>query len=68
MALSTLLFGDGPADTGWTFYAPYSVKTGTNVTMSVLAAFDRTHRLNQQVRVFGLVNGRKTQSRSKSWH
>ncbi len=39
MALSTLLFGDGPADTGWTFYAPYSVKTGTNVTMSVLAAF-----------------------------
>jgi len=38
-ALSTLLFGDGPADTGWTFYAPYSVKTGTNVTMSVLAAF-----------------------------
>ena len=39
MALSTLVFGDGPADTGWTFYAPYSVKTGTNVTMSVLAAF-----------------------------
>jgi len=39
MALSTLLWGDGPADTGWTFYAPYSVKTGTNVTMAVLAAF-----------------------------
>lgn len=39
MALSTLVFGDGPADTGWTFYAPYSVKTGTNVSMSVLAAF-----------------------------
>lgn len=39
MALSTLVFGDGPADTGWTFYVPYSVKTGTNVTMSVLAAF-----------------------------
>lgn len=38
-ALSTLLFGDGPADTGWTFYAPYSVKTGTNVSMAVLAAF-----------------------------
>jgi cytochrome c oxidase subunit I len=31
--------GEGPADTGWTFYAPYSVKTGTNVTMAVLAAF-----------------------------
>lgn len=38
-ALSTLIFGDGPADTGWTFYAPYSVKTGTNVSLSVLAAF-----------------------------
>ncbi len=39
MALSTLLLGDGPPDTGWTFYAPYSVKTGTNVIMAVLAAF-----------------------------
>jgi len=39
LALSTLLYGDGPADTGWTFYAPYSVRTGTNVTVAVLAAF-----------------------------
>ncbi|PKP53028.1 MAG: cytochrome c oxidase subunit I [Bacteroidetes bacterium HGW-Bacteroidetes-1] len=39
MALSTLVYGDGPADTGWTFYAPYSVRTGTNVSMAVLAAF-----------------------------
>ncbi len=39
MALSTLLYGEGPADTGWTFYAPYSIKTGTNVTMAVMAAF-----------------------------
>lgn len=39
LALGTLMYGDGPADTGWTFYAPYSVKTGTNVTMAVLAAF-----------------------------
>jgi cytochrome c oxidase subunit I len=38
-ALSTLLVGHGPADTGWTFYAPYSVRTGTNVTLAVLAAF-----------------------------
>lgn len=38
-ALSTLVFGNGPADTGWTFYAPYSVRTGTNVTLAVLAAF-----------------------------
>ena len=39
MALSTLILGDGPPDTGWTFYAPYSVKTGTNVIMAVMAAF-----------------------------
>jgi len=39
LALGTLFFGDGPPDTGWTFYAPYSVKTGTNVTLAVLAAF-----------------------------
>src|SRR5210317_655586 len=38
-ALATLMYGEGGADTGWTFYAPYSVKTGTNVTMAVLAAF-----------------------------
>lgn len=39
MALSTLVVGEGPADTGWTFYAPYSVKTGTNVIVAVMAAF-----------------------------
>lgn len=39
LALSTLVVGDGPADTGWTFYAPYSVRTGTNVSMAVFAAF-----------------------------
>ena len=39
LALLTLVVGKGPADTGWTFYAPYSVRTGTNVTMAVLAAF-----------------------------
>lgn len=38
-ALMTLVVGDGPADTGWTFYAPYSVQTETNVTLAVLAAF-----------------------------
>ncbi len=38
-ALLTLVVGEGPADTGWTFYAPYSVRTGTNVTLAVLAAF-----------------------------
>lgn len=39
MALSTLMFGNGPADTGWTFYAPYSVTSETNVSMLLLAAF-----------------------------
>lgn len=39
LALLTLVVGEGPADTGWTFYAPYSVKTGTNVSIAVLAAF-----------------------------
>lgn len=39
LALLTLVVGKGPADTGWTFYAPYSVRTGTNVTIAVLAAF-----------------------------
>jgi len=39
LALLTLLVGEGPADTGWTFYAPYSVRTGTNVSIAVLAAF-----------------------------
>ncbi len=39
MALSTLLWGNGSADTGWTFYAPYSVTSDTNVSMLLLAAF-----------------------------
>ncbi len=39
MALGTLMFGNGPADTGWTFYAPYSVTSDTNVSMLLLAAF-----------------------------
>ena len=39
LALMTLLVGHGPADTGWTFYVPYSTRTGTNVTLAVFAAF-----------------------------
>lgn len=31
--------GDGPPDTGWTFYAPYSLNTNTNVVLSVFGAF-----------------------------
>lgn len=31
--------GDGPPDTGWTFYAPYSLRTNTNVVLTVFGAF-----------------------------
>jgi cytochrome c oxidase subunit 1 len=33
------LFSGGPADTGWTFYVPFSVSTSTNVSPTLLAAF-----------------------------
>jgi cytochrome c oxidase subunit 1 len=39
MVLASLLFSGGPIDTGWTFYVPYSIRTASNVSMAVLAAF-----------------------------
>jgi cytochrome c oxidase subunit I len=39
IAITSLFTGGGPPDTGWSFYVPYSVKTGTNVTLAVLGAF-----------------------------
>ncbi|MBN2012052.1 cytochrome c oxidase subunit I [candidate division KSB1 bacterium] len=39
LALYSLISGAAPADTGWTFYAPYSIRTGTNVSLTVFAAF-----------------------------
>lgn len=33
------LFAEGPPDTGWTFYVPFSVSTDTNVGLTVTAAF-----------------------------
>jgi len=39
LAVLSLFTGNGPADTGWTFYAPYSLRTGTNVSLAVFAAF-----------------------------
>lgn len=39
IAVVALFAGNGPPDTGWTFYAPYSLRSGTNVTLAVLAAF-----------------------------
>ncbi len=31
--------GDGPPDTGWTFYVPYSAESSTNVVFALTAAF-----------------------------
>ncbi len=39
VALGSLFIGPGFADTGWTFYAPYSVKTDTNVIFALTAAY-----------------------------
>ncbi|GAB4295379.1 MAG: cytochrome c oxidase subunit I [Ignavibacteriaceae bacterium] len=39
MAILSILLPGGPADTGWTFYIPYSVRTGTNVMFTLSAAF-----------------------------
>jgi cytochrome c oxidase subunit 1 len=39
LAVAALFTGGGPPDTGWTFYAPYSLRTTTNVSLAVFAAF-----------------------------
>jgi cytochrome c oxidase subunit 1 len=39
IAVTALFTGGGPPDTGWTFYAPYSLKSGTNVSLAVFGAF-----------------------------
>ncbi len=39
VVLSSQFMGDGPPDTGWTFYAPYSFRTTTNMLPAVLGAF-----------------------------
>jgi len=39
LALISLFTGTGAADTGWTFYVPYSIRTSTNVSLTVFAAF-----------------------------
>jgi cytochrome c oxidase subunit 1 len=38
-ALALVSVAIGPADTGWTFYVPYSVKTQQNVLLPMTAAF-----------------------------
>ncbi len=39
MAITSVFLPGGPADTGWTFYIPYSVRTNTNVLPALFAAF-----------------------------
>lgn len=39
LAIISLFTGGGAADTGWTFYVPYSIRSAQNVTMTTLAAF-----------------------------
>ena len=39
LAILSLFTGNGPPDTGWTFYVPFSIRTSTNVTLAVFAAF-----------------------------
>lgn len=35
----SLFIGGRPPDTGWTFYAPYSIKTPANISLAVLGVF-----------------------------
>jgi len=39
IALTSLFAGSSPPDTGWTFYAPYSISSGGSVSLAVLGAF-----------------------------
>lgn len=39
IAVTSQFIGNGPPDTGWTFYAPYSTSTHTNVIAAVTGAF-----------------------------
>jgi len=39
LAILSLFVGGGVVDTGWTFYVPYSIRTQTNATLPLFAAF-----------------------------
>ena len=39
MAILSLFLKGGPIDTGWTFYVPYSLRSGTDVSWGIFAAF-----------------------------
>ncbi|GFO67597.1 cytochrome c oxidase subunit 1 [Geomonas limicola] len=39
VVLTSLFTGGGAPDTGWTFYVPFSARTGTNVSLAVFGVF-----------------------------
>jgi cytochrome c oxidase subunit 1 len=39
LIITSLFTGLGPPDTGWTFYVPFSINTGTNVSLAVFGVF-----------------------------
>ncbi len=39
IVLASLFTGSGPPDTGWTFYVPFSARTGTNVSLAMFGVF-----------------------------
>ena len=39
LGVASQFAGDGPPDTGWTFYVPYSSESSTNVIFALTAAF-----------------------------
>jgi cytochrome c oxidase subunit I len=39
LGVASQFAGDGPPDTGWTFYVPYSAESSTNVIFALTAAF-----------------------------
>ena len=39
IVLTSLFSGGGAPDTGWTFYVPFSSRTGTNVSLAVFGVF-----------------------------
>jgi cytochrome c oxidase subunit I len=39
LAVTSLFTGNGPPDTGWSFYVPFSLRTGTNASLAVFGVF-----------------------------
>lgn len=39
LVIASLFVSGGPIDTGWTFYIPYSVRSGANISLALFAAF-----------------------------